>query len=213
MKPWDAFYGQAMELADMFDKPIIFINEQIMAFEDKRRKDKLDTVKAIYEEMVPEEEIRVYLPFVKVYNEKWLNATYTEKQIKDDLMTAKMTVKTSVKTIVDFESDIQEKALAVFKETLDLNEALKVITTYESNKKLAVAAEKGRIVEEAKAEARVAAEAEAQAQIIDSLTPVDDGSEVVPYAYTIFLNQDAKEKLEAYMNSVGIEFFSRREKK
>ena len=93
MKPWDDFNKQAMELADMFDKPICFINEQIDAFEDKRRKDKLETVKSIYKDLVFEEDLRVYLPFEKVYNEKWLNATYTEKAVKDDIMAAKVVSK------------------------------------------------------------------------------------------------------------------------
>ena len=209
MKPWDAFAEQANELARLYDKPICAINGQVEAFDEQRRKDKIDRCKAIYNDFIQEEEIRAYLPFSKVYNVKWENATYTEKSIKDDLMNAKQNVKTGLETITSFKSDVEEQALEVFKQTLDMAEALKVITKYDEAKKIAIEAEKNRMAAEVREEVR----AEVTDQVISTLTPVDDGTEAVAYSYTIFLNKDAKEKLDSYMDSVGIEYFSRRENK
>lgn len=193
MKPWDAFYEKATEVANLFDKPVNYINEQIEAFEESRKKEKIEKIKEIFGEMVFESEILEYLPLSKVYSDKWLNATYTEKQIKEDIMTAKMNVKTGITTIMSFESDVQAKALATFKETLNLPDAIKVITDYENNKKMALRLEKDRLREEARAE------------VIEQFTPTSDGDEQA-YIYTIILTKEAKDKLEAFMNSVGIEY-------
>lgn len=188
MKPWDAFAEKANELARMFDKPICAINEQIDAFEEGRKKEKDERIKEIFGEMVFESDILDFLPLSKVYNEKWLNATYTEKQIKDDIMLQKMNVKSGLNSIMAFKSDVEAKALEVFKETLSLPDALKVITDYEANKHLF----KEKVQEEAREE------------VVEQFIP--DNAETKPYLYTIHLSKDGKAKLEAFMDSVGIEW-------
>ena len=194
MRPWNAFYEKATEVANLFDRPVNHINEQIEAFEESRRKEKDSKIKDIFGELVFEQEILEYLPLSKVYNEKWLNATYTEKQIKEDIMTAKVNVKSALASITAFNSDVQDKALQVFKETLNLPEALKVITDYEANKKIALAGMQEQVKEE----------------VLEQFIPVDNGEDAVAFDYTIFLTKDGKQKLETFMDSVGIEYFERR---
>lgn len=193
MIPWEAFKARCNELLDLYDKPIVHINGQIEAFEESRKKEKDERINEIYAEMIIEKDILEYLPLTRVYNEKWLNATYTEKQIKDDLMTAKLNVKSGLDTIKSFESDIEDKALMVFRQTLSLPEALKVITDYEANKKVF----------------KAQVETEARAEAVEAFIPVDTTEEAKDYRYTIFLTRDGKAKLEAFMDSVGIEYVER----
>jgi len=192
MKPFAEFKEKAFELARIYDKPICAINEQIEAFEESRKKEKDARIKEIFGEMVFEPDILAFLPLEKVYNEKWKNATYSEKQIKDDIMEAKRNVKLGLQTIKAMESDIEDKALQVFKETLSLPEAIKTITDYEQNKKVF----KAKVAEETRAE------------VIETFAPVD-GGETSDYHYTIFLTEDGKAKLEAFMDSIGIEYVCR----
>lgn len=63
-----------------------------------------------------------------------------------------------------------------------------------------------RQAEEEKTAAVEQAKAEAAQEIIDSLTPNAEEKEVETYQYRIILSADAKEKLEMYMDSVGIEW-------
>ena len=65
--------------------------------------------------------------------------------------------------------------------------------------------EEARRAEEEKAAAVERAKAEAAQEVINSLIP-DDGDETELYEYRISLSADAKEKLEMYMDSVGIEW-------
>ena len=193
MIPWMELMAQLNEMFPLYDKAIAQINEQITAFEESRKEEKEARIKEIFGEMVFEDDILAFLPLSRVYNEKWLNATYTEKQIKDDIMTAKMNVKTSVQSIKAMQSDVEDKALEVFKETLNLPEALKVITDYEANKRVF----------------KQKVETETRAEVVDSFIPVE-GGESKGYTYTIFLTPDAKQKLEMFMDSIGIEYFERR---
>ena len=65
--------------------------------------------------------------------------------------------------------------------------------------------EEARKAEAEKAAAVEQTKAEAAQEVIDSLIP-DDGDETELYEYRISLSADAKEKLEMYMDSVGIEW-------
>ena len=65
--------------------------------------------------------------------------------------------------------------------------------------------EEARRAEEEKAAAVERARAEAAQEVIDSLIPDEDEDEDL-YEYRISLSADAKEKLEMYMDSVGIEW-------
>lgn len=63
-----------------------------------------------------------------------------------------------------------------------------------------------RQAEEEKVVAVEQAKAEAAQEVIESLTPDTEEKEVDTYQYRIILSTDAKEKLEMYMDSVGIEW-------
>lgn len=65
--------------------------------------------------------------------------------------------------------------------------------------------EEARRAEAEKAAAVEQAKAEAAQEVIDSLIP-DDGDDTCLYEYRIALSPDAKEKLEMFMDSVGIEW-------
>ncbi len=138
MKPWDEFNAQAQELVKMFDEPINFINKQVEDFENKRKEEKKERIEAIYAEIVPEGEIRTFLPLEEVYNEKWLNTTYTEKAIKDDIQASKIEVETGLNAIKGFNSGTTERALDIFKRTLNLSEAMAYISSYEEQKQQTV---------------------------------------------------------------------------
>lgn len=192
MKPFDVFDGKCMDILDIYDRTIIKIDGKVDEFIAKKKEEKDARIKEIFGEMVFEDDILAFLPLEKVYNERWKNSTYSEKQIKEDIMTQKIKVKEGLAAIKAFESDVEDKALIVFKETLSLPEAIKTITDYEQNKKVF----KAKVAEETRAE------------VIETFAPVD-GGETSDYHYTIFLTDDGKAKLEAFMDSIGIEYVCR----
>lgn len=224
MKPFDEFYAQASEIVDLYDKPIVAINEQIEAFEAQRIEDKVAQIKAIYADLVTDPEMLDVIPLSKIYNKKWENATFTAKQIKDEIVNKQIWAKDALNIIRNMKSDKEKEAIERFKLFLDLNDCLSFITSYENSKKEIMAREEERlkqeteeriraeerakIVEEQKqAEALAEAQEQARNEVIDNLIPVaEEGAVSSDYAYMITLTPAEKEALEVYMNSVGIEF-------
>lgn len=237
MKPFDDFQKQANELIGMYDDPVNFINEQIDVFEQKRISEKKQRIEEIYEEFMSD--MQDVLPLKKIYNIKWENATFTEKQIKDEMTSLKQTVKVGLETINGMGSDVEEAAINIFLQDYDLSKAILYINNHEKQKMDILAREQERIrreeeerirreererleaerrheeelrqaqikAEEDKQKAVEQAKAEAEQEVIDSFIPDDtDGVEEVTYEYHITLSDDAKQKLEMFMDSVGIEY-------
>lgn len=229
MKNFNEFYGKAVELADMYDEPINFINNQIEDFEKKRIEEKKVLIKELYEEFVGCTDVAEYLPLERIYNTKWENATTNRKAICTEMTEYKDKARLAVTSIKDMHSDVEEIALKMYKDTLDITKCILYINNHEKQKAEILAREQERIrreeEERIRREEREKIEAERKAQeekeaiikvaqeeiqkareeVIESFMPNIEGVANL-YEYRISLTDDAKAKLEMYMDSVGIEW-------
>ena len=224
MKPFDAFKEKADELVRLYDEPISFIDGQVKDFEERRKAEKREVIKAIYEEMAAD--VSDYIPLDKIYNPKWENATYKKNDIKKDIHGLAESVRQAVETICGMESEACEKALQMYKQDLNLAGAVTYINNYERQKAEILqkeqerkrAEEEERIrreereriaaeqqAEQEKAEAVASAREQAAQEVIEELTPELSGGTNL-YEYRMSLTEDAKTKLEMYLDSVGIEW-------
>lgn len=232
MEPWEDFEAQAKELIAMYDKPIDLINGQVQAFEEKRIQEKKELISQLYEELVPFY-LRDHLPLSRIYNPKWENATMSGKKISEELSNLCESTIKDIDTISEMNSEAVEKALEMYKRDLSLSNAVTYINNYERQKQEILErrrkedeerirreerekilaeqraqAEKEAALkkaEEEKAAAVERAKEEAAQEVIESLTPEDIGG-TETYTYKISLSDDAKDKLEMYMDSIGIEW-------
>lgn len=235
MKPWDEFEAQAKKLIGLYDEPIDFINGQVQAFEEKRIAEKKKLIASIYE-AVPED-FQTYIPLERIYNPKWENATYKEKDIKADIAELVRRTGGDIATISAMQSESVEKALEIYKSSLNLSDAIVHINNYERQKHEILAREQerqrreeeerirreerekllaeqrakeaqeaaARQAEEEKAAAVEQAKTEATQEVIDSFIP-DMSGKTSLYKYSLSMSEAAKEKLEMYMDSVGIDW-------
>ena len=234
MKPFDEFKAEAMGVIDMYDEPIDFINNQVAEYEKKRIEEKRVLIQGLYEEFIGcDAEMAEYLPLAKIYNPKWENATTTRKAICTELDAYLSKAREAIGSIKAMHSDVEEIALNMYKETLDITKCILYINNHERQKAEILAREQERIrreeeerirreerekieaerkaqeqlnmvIREAEAEKQRAV-AEAQQEVIDSFIPSVEG-EANLYEYRMSLTDDAKAKLEMYLDSVGIEW-------
>lgn len=245
MVSWNDFEIQAKNLISLYDEPINLINGQVQAFEEKRIAEKKKLISEIYQS-VPKK-VQDYIPLARIYNSKWENATYREKDIQKDISEITEKILSDLATIQAMESEAVPKALKQYKSSLSLADAMAYISNYERQKQeiLAHEQERKRREEEARIrreerkklqaeqKAKAALEAARQAELekeealrhakeeqelaierakaeaaqktIESFIPDMEGGTQL-YEYRISLSDDAKEKLEMYMDSIGIEW-------
>lgn len=221
MKPFDEFKSKADELVSLYDEPINVINDQISDFEERRKEQKRGRIRSLYEENVSVD-MEAYIPLSKIYNPKWENATFTEKEIVKEMTAINTSTEQSVATIQGMHSDAVPRALEMYRQDLSLANAIAYVNGYEAQKAEILRQEQERQhraeIERVRHEERERVEAERKAaeekavaveqakqEVVDILTPVESG-DTRTYTYCLALSEEGKDKFEMYLDSVGIEW-------
>lgn len=241
MEPYEQFEKKMKSLSAKVDEPINAINEQVQAFEEKRKQEKRELIRNLYEDTLADyEDCRDYISLDKLYDSKWENASVSAKSIKKDMMERMSGIQTAVSSIKAMHSDKEEDALVLYKQTLDLNRILQMISVYEQNKAEALKREEERRrqeeerriqaeIERAKMAEREAIRREEQIRkeeqekaeefipipgpdpdIDDNNLPFEQPTTITAY-YRVVATPEELEAVETAFNSIGI-YFERRDK-
>lgn len=84
LKPFEDYENKTKELITMIADANSNIDKQIKSFEQKQKDDKLKQIVEIFENNVGE--LVDIFNFDKIYNEQWLNKTYTIKKVEADIL-------------------------------------------------------------------------------------------------------------------------------
>lgn len=133
MKPYEAFEKKAKILLDMISGTSGAIDGQVKAFEELAREDKRKEIEAYFCESVGD--LKDLLPFNKIYNERWMNATYKMADIKDEITSAIKQAGDDLSVISGLNSEYELQIKDVYLRTLNLTEALAEKTRLEERKK------------------------------------------------------------------------------
>ena len=148
LQPYEAFEAQIKDLLALIKEPVTLIDTQIKDFEEEKKKKKLEEVKELFEKLKAEagEELE-FISFEQVFEDKFLNASTSLKQVETVINNIFNSVKCNLKTIAELK-DYTFEATEVYKETLNLNTAL------EKAKYMVDIAEKKKAEEERKEQER-----------------------------------------------------------
>lgn len=236
MLPWDEFEAQAKRLIAMYDEPINLINGQVQAFEEKRIAEKKQLIEHIYSELVSDElssyipmsqiynprwenatvkekEIRKEIAEITLKTKKDIE---TISHMESDAVSKALSIYQTCLDLTEAISYInnyerQKQEILVKEQERKRQEEEERIRREERERMLAeqkAKEEQEAALRQAEIEKNAAVEQakeEAAQEVIDSLIPDADG-ETALYEYRISLSDDAKMKLEMYMDSVGIEW-------
>lgn len=124
LQPYEQFEAQIKDLLALIKEPVTLIDTQIKDFEEEKKKKKLEEVKELFEKLKTEagEELE-FISFEQVFEDKFLNASTSLKQVETVINNIFNSVKCNLKTIAELK-DYTFEATEVYKETLNLNEAL-----------------------------------------------------------------------------------------
>jgi len=235
MEPYNRFEKQAKELLALYDGPIDLIDGQVKDFDEKRKEEKRELIRRTYEETVEgfEDYITLEEIYNPKWENITFPVKDIRQEIYDTAMSVKLAVEaiTSMKSEAQEEAlsiyrksfslpdaithinkyEQQKAEILIREQERQRQEEINRIRQEEREKmeserlkdaefmaaQQAALAEKEAAVEQAKVEA-------AQ-EVIESLIPETEG-ETLQYEYRIILTADAKEKLEMYMDSIGLEW-------
>lgn len=235
MVPFEEFKLKADELVRLYDEPITFIDGQVKDFEERRKKEKRKTINGIYAEVAADisDYIPLEKIYNSKWENTTFKRNDIVKEITEISQSARQAVETisamnsesCEKALSMYRQDLslanaiayinnyeRQKAEILLKEQerRRLEEAERIRREERERIEAEQRAERNRIeaeqrAEREKQEAVEAAKEEAANEVIEGLTPELEG-EANLYEYRISLTDDARIKLEMYLDSVGFEW-------
>lgn len=119
LEPYKAFELRLNEVISLVEEPKQLIDTQIKAFEGKEKEEKNNRILDIFKEEVGDRDIDLFV----IFNPKWLNKTYPEKDIREEIQTACFHYDTNL-PILEQLPDYSAEAIQRYKETMDMSKAI-----------------------------------------------------------------------------------------
>lgn len=119
LKPYEAFERKIKELTDIVNEPVQLIDKQIKEYEQTLKEEKRKDIEALFETIG----FQSFVQLPMIWDEKWLNASVSMKSIEDKMRDRMYQISTDMLTLNRL-SEYAFEAVAVYKETLDMNRSI-----------------------------------------------------------------------------------------
>ena len=209
LQPYEDFEKQIKELVAIVNEPVQRIDSQVKAYDEKRKAEKLDQIKAIWEESDHPE----WLSCSMIFDNRWLNVTFSLKQVQDAITERLTQINTELTTLNSL-TEFAFEAVEVYKNTLDVNRAIaegqrladiqKRKQEEAMRKAAAEAAEKEAEIRQAEIEPEVITPAEPVAMIEPDPEPADASATWIRFEACMTTEQAYK--LKHFFEEEGIQF-------
>lgn len=119
LKPYEEFERKIKELTDIVNEPVQLIDKQIKEYEQTLKEEKRKEIEALFETIG----FQAFVKLEMIWDEKWLNASVSMKSIEEKMRERMYQISTDLLTLNRL-SEYAFEAVAVYKETLDMNRSI-----------------------------------------------------------------------------------------
>lgn len=119
LKPYEEFERKIKELTDIVNEPVQLIDKQIKEYEQTLKEEKRKDIEALFEAI----DFQGFVKLEMIWDEKWLNASVSMKSIEEKMRERRQQISTDMLTLNRL-SEYAFEAVAVYKETLDMNRSI-----------------------------------------------------------------------------------------
>lgn len=123
LKPYSEFEAKVKELTALVNEPIVAIDGQLAAFEEKRKEEKLQQIIDTYESLVSDT-IKDIIPLERIIDKRWLNSTMSMTKVEDELIGWGKRVNADLLALDTVEPEYKAAVRAEYMKTLDIAAAL-----------------------------------------------------------------------------------------
>lgn len=119
LAPYEAFHTRMQQLIAQVEEPAELIDKQVKAFEEDQKRQKHDAI----EELFKSKGFQPWVKLDRIWNPKWLNKSYSIKQVDDDMNKAMYKIGEDI-FLINKQGDGVQAALSEYKRTLDVRAAV-----------------------------------------------------------------------------------------
>lgn len=117
LAPYEAFEAQMKELTRLVDEPIAMIDGQLTEYDNRLRAEKEEQIKTLFES----EQFQPFVTLDRIKDPRWLNRSYSLKQVEQDLRDRKEQISNDVYLLNKLPES--KAALVIYEQTLNLRAA------------------------------------------------------------------------------------------
>lgn len=119
MKPFSEFKNKVNDLIKIIDEPVGIIDAQVKEFEENKKREKRNQILEYFAASGAPQ----WLEIEQIWIDKWLNATYSMKQVETDIADKLKEIKTNLDIIAELK-EFSFEANEIYKRTLNLDNAI-----------------------------------------------------------------------------------------
>lgn len=133
LEPYNNFEDKVKNLLALIEEPTAAIDTQVKAYEEKKKAEKKTQIEEYFAAVIGD--LAKFLTLEKIFNQKWLNATVTIKNVQTEIDQIIEKVKFDLQTIKDLKSEWELTLIDTYLNTLDIAAALREKTRLEERKR------------------------------------------------------------------------------
>lgn len=125
LAPYEEFHERMQQIIKQVEEPAALIDKQVKAFEEDKKAKKRADIEALFES-------KGFQPWVKldsIWNPKWLNRSYSTKQIDADMNAIMYKIGEDI-FLINKQGDGVQAALSEYKRTLNVRSAMAAAEKY-----------------------------------------------------------------------------------
>ena len=130
LAPYEEFHNQMQKIITLVEEPAELIDKQVKEYEEGQKRQKLAAINDLFEK----KGFQPWVSLEKIMNPKWMNKTYSMKQIDADMTTIQHKIGEDILLINGLKEGAQA-ALSEYKRSMDVSAAVQAGNRYVEAKK------------------------------------------------------------------------------
>ena len=206
-QPLSDFESKMKELERMVDEPIGAIDRQVKAYDEAKKQDKRQQIERFFEGAVGD--LEEVLPLSKIWNDRWLNATYPMKDIEKEIIERIRKTHSDIGIIVAMQLPCCDQMLSTYLETLDMSRAMEEKHKYEQAQKAKAQAKQAEPAPDSPA-AQQTVSVEKERTVAQMNTPQEAAREAAPELrvldFRVWVTPEQMQALKAFLLENNIRY-------
>lgn len=125
LKPYDEFHNKMLKIISLVEEPANLIDKQVKEYEDAQKEQK----KKAIQELFNNKGFQPWVTLDRIWNQKWLNKTYSMKQIDADLTTIQHKIGEDI-LLINGQREGMQAALSEYKRSMDVSASIAAAQRY-----------------------------------------------------------------------------------
>ena len=125
LAPYEEFHNKMLKIIALVEEPANLIDKQVKEYEESQKEQKKKAIQELFR-------MKVFQPWVsleRIWNQKWLNKTYSMKQIDADLTTIQHKIGEDI-LLINGQKEGMQAALSEYKRSMDVSASIAAAQRY-----------------------------------------------------------------------------------